>query len=144
MEKKSVAHRRTARGRRHAEALLSRQNHQLNRGTSVTGPVNSLRSLLEILRSSLRNLHEFLRIPIHQRKPGTLHLNHQPVPPTECVTDVRQHKLNLLDLARSERLGLLEAVSKLAPKRLAPDQLLISAHPKGWRQQSQNARVQQS
>src|SRR5450631_427409 len=90
------------------DRLLDRQ-HLESRGV-LSRPVDPLRRFLKILGLRRGDLQELLRIPIDQWEPRALNVDHQAMAPAEGMIDVGQLEFDLLDLARSERLGLLIAV----------------------------------
>src|SRR5207253_3755004 len=90
-------------------------------------PIHPLRRLLEIRRLRVRNIQKLLRVAIHQRKPRTLDLNHDAMAWPERMQHIRHPILDLLLLARCERLRLRETVAELTAERLAPHKLLISS-----------------
>ena len=90
--------------------------------------VDVLRSLLKILRLGIGNIHEFLRVPVNQRKPGALNLHHDAMAATKRVVDAGQIEVNLGGLVGLKRLRLLETVTKFRTERLASDHLLVSTH----------------
>ena len=104
------------------------EDRKLYRRSMLSRPVDPLRGFLKVLSPRFGNFHELLRIAVHQRKPRTLHMNHNPVSATERMVDIRQLEFDLLHFARRERLGLFETLSELAPEGLAANELLIAAH----------------
>jgi hypothetical protein len=88
-----------------------------------------LRRRLEILRVRGWDVHEGLRISIHEREPTALDLDHDAVPATKDVVDVGHREGHGLDPLWHERLGLLEALAELPTERFAADELLVSREP---------------
>src|ERR1039458_630686 len=101
-------------------------NHQA-RGAAC-GSIDPLGRLAKILWLGGRNVHERLWVAVNQREPGTLHLDHHPVPGAEGVKDVGNGKLDGCYLAGLERLGLVQAVAEPAAKHIPTDKLLVTAH----------------
>src|SRR5208282_3731390 len=83
---------------------------------------------VELRLAGGRDVHKRLGIPIYEREPGALHLNHDTMAAAESVENVRHSELNLADPARLERFRFLEAVAELATENVAAHQLLIPSH----------------
>ena len=71
------------------------------------------RLFLEIVVVGGINIHHFLRIPVDQREPAALDLDHQPVSFPESVGDIGYRKFHCLHLAGSEGFGDLEAFPEI-------------------------------
>jgi len=94
----------------------------------LTAAVDALRGLLKIFRLGIGNIQEFLRVPVNQRKPRALNLNHDAMAATKCVVDAGQIEMYRGGLVGLKRLRLLKTVAKFRTERLASDHLLVSTH----------------
>src|ERR1700729_2431292 len=86
------------------------------------------RFFLEVAVFGGINVHEFLRIPVNEWEPGTLHLYHQPVTLLESVGHIGDGKLYGFYFIGREWHGFLEAFTEAAAHNLAVDEHLIAAH----------------
>src|SRR5882724_12037511 len=75
------------------------------------------------------DVHKGLRVAIHEREPGALHMDHEAMTPAEGVKHIRHGEFNFRGLSGFEGRGLLEAVAEFAAENIAPHELLIAAHP---------------
>src|SRR6266516_1029389 len=87
-----------------------------------------MRGFAKILRLGSGDVYKSLRVAVHQREPGALHLYHHAIAAAECVKHVGQGELDLRHPPRLEWLGLLEAVAKFPTENVAAHQLLIATH----------------
>src|SRR4030095_10200959 len=71
--------------------------------------------------------HELLRVPIGQREPRALNLNHDAMALSEGMRDVRHLERDPIGHAWLERHRLLEALAEFAAERFAADELLIAS-----------------
>src|SRR6202167_569333 len=101
---------------------------QLNPRPVRAAEIHAFERLPEIVRWRLGNLDKLLRIAVRQRKPGTLHLHHDPVPRPPGMRDVRQIERNPVRLVGIKRHGLFETLAELTAERLTANQFLVSAH----------------
>src|SRR5579859_5575304 len=91
------------------------------------------RLLLEIAVVGCVNVHKFLRIPVDKREPGTLHLDHQPVPLPERMRYIGDGELHCLHLAGSKGFWRFKTFPEAAAHDLAMDKHLVAAHGVGGR-----------
>src|SRR5438093_9748443 len=91
--------------------------------------MNALSRFAEIFRLRRRDVHEGLRVAVHEGKPRTLHLHHDAMVAAEGVTDVGHGEFDLRYPARLERFRLFETVSEFAAEDVATHELLVAAHP---------------
>src|SRR5262249_28725526 len=107
----------------------SRQHPDDDPGRPILRPVNALGRLPEIGLLRVADVHEGLRIPIHEREPAALH--HYLVARAERVVHVGQPEADGGWTSGLERLGLLEAVAKPPAEHFTPYQLLEvpQSHP---------------
>ncbi len=68
--------------------------------------VQALGCLFEILRPGLIDVLELLGIPVDEREPAALHLDHDAVTLLESVADIGHPVLNFCDLSRDEGLRI--------------------------------------
>jgi hypothetical protein len=68
--------------------------------------VYPLSGLNEISRLSTVDIQKLLRIPINQRKPAALHLNHDPVPLPQRVEDIGHTEFKGRYLSGRKRLRI--------------------------------------
>src|ERR1700748_173278 len=87
--------------------------------------------LLEVTVIGGINVHEFLRIAIHQWEPGALYLDHQPVSFFEGMGYIRDGEFYRFDLTGFERGWFFEALTESAAHDLAVDEHLVAAHRVG-------------
>ena len=73
-------------------------------------------------------LDEGLRIPVDEREPGALHLDHDLVALEKAVVGPVEVDREIRDPVGDERLGLFEARPEPAAKDLVGDHQLVSAH----------------
>lgn len=90
--------------------------------------IDAMRCLLEIRLTGRPDVAEFLRIPVKQRKPGALDLDHDSVSLEEGVLNIGQIECNLCHVVRDERFGPLEGVAEFPPENVAADKPLVAAH----------------
>src|SRR5262245_151931 len=83
--------------------------------------VHPVRGLSEVRLLGTVNVAERLRVPVGEREPGALHLNHDLVAGAEAVANVGESELHGRRLARFKRLRLLEAVAELAAEDVPAD-----------------------
>src|SRR5207245_10196985 len=88
-----------------------------------------MRCLPKIFWFCRRDVHKCLRMPVHQRKPGALHLHHHTMAAAESVENVRHREFDLRHFARFKWLRFLETLAKLAAEHVSPHELLVTAHP---------------
>src|SRR5579862_4726461 len=86
------------------------------------------RLLLEIAVVGRINVHKFLRIPVNQREPAALYLDHEPVPLFKRMSHIGGRPFYCLHLAGSEGNGLFEAFPEATSHDLGTDEHLITAH----------------
>src|SRR5688572_10677132 len=96
--------------------------------SGVAATIHAMRGFAEVFRLGSRDIHEGLRVTVHQREPGALHLHHDPMTAAERVEDVGNLEFDFRDFARLKRLRLLEAVAKFSAEDIAPHELLVAAH----------------
>jgi len=105
-----------------------RQDLHTNLRTCLRRVIDPLCCLLKVFFARLVNVAKLLRIAVHEREPGALHLHHDAMTAPEGVIRIRHDPFDFRHFSRFKRLGLREAVAELAPHGLASDQLLIAAH----------------
>ena len=91
--------------------------------------VQPLIRFFEIARFGAVDIHELLRIPVDQRKPAALNLNHNAMPFPEGMEDIRHPVFNLCDFSGDKGLRIRKAVSEFPAKQFSSYQLLETAHP---------------
>src|SRR5690348_3631246 len=99
----------------------------LYEGGCISRAVNTLYRLPKIRCFRRWNIRKDLRVSVHQRKPRTLQLDHDPVSLLKTMIDIRHGEPNLLDVSRPERFWLLKAMAEFAAEWLTAYELLISA-----------------
>ena len=72
--------------------------------------------------------HERLRVAVHQREPGALHLHHDPVAAAERVADVGQRELAPSSARPARTARASRSCCGTCRGTLAADQLLVAAH----------------
>ena len=78
------------------------------------------RRFFEIFRIGIIDVQELLWIPVSQRKPAALDLDHQAVSFFEGMRHIRQFKFHPLCLAGFEGNRVFKTVPEFAPHDLAP------------------------
>src|SRR5262245_41482676 len=77
--------------------------HEHAQGRScVVRAINAVSGLAKVLGLGRRDVHKRLRIPIHEREPRALHLDHHPMTAAESVKNVGHSKVNLRHFSRFE------------------------------------------
>src|SRR5688500_4608644 len=91
-------------------------------------PIHALSGFAEVFRLGQEDVgNELLGVAIDERKPGALHVHHQPMPLLKPMQHIEKLDANLSGLPRLKRLGLFIALAKSSSKHLASDHHLI-----GW------------
>src|SRR5258706_10861718 len=86
------------------------------------------RHFLKITISAFVYIDKLLWIAIHQREPGTLNLNHEPMAFLERVGYIGQFKFYALHFVGCKGLWLFKTVSESSAHDLTANQHLVSAH----------------
>src|SRR5688572_30384779 len=86
------------------------------------------RRLLKISFVRLINIHELLRIPVGQREPATLNLDHKSVTFFKRMCDIRKGKLYFFNFTGAECLWLFKAITVLATHDFASHKHLVASH----------------
>ena len=76
---------------------------------------------MEILRISLADVAEFLRIPVDQGEPRALYLDHDPVAFEKRVQNVRKFKFHIAYLSGDEGFRLFKTVAEFSTNHVAAD-----------------------
>src|SRR5579863_5066539 len=91
--------------------------------------IDPLRGLLEVFRLRPEDaLDEGLRIPVIQREPARLHLDHHPVARQEDVVRRRQRPLVNQRLPGDNGLRYFEALPIASPENIGRHHELVTAH----------------
>src|ERR1700744_5190554 len=88
--------------------------------------------LLEIAVIGGINVYKFLRIPVDEREPGALDLDHQAVSFLKGMGDIGNGPFDRLHLAGSKGNRFFEAFAEAAAHDLGMYQHLVAAHGIGW------------
>ncbi len=84
-------------------------------------------AFLKSLSFALVDIHELLRVAVHQRKPAALDLDHQPVALLKGVRHIGKFVFNTLYFIGLESFGLLKTIAETAAHHLATNQHLVTA-----------------
>ena len=95
-----------------------------NFGRRVPLSQHSMNGLLEIRFASFIDVHELLRIAVHQWEPSALHLNHDPVPTAKRVEKIVHTVFHFRHLARREWLRFRKTIAKFAAENFSSNQHL--------------------
>src|SRR5215510_3141180 len=94
------------------------QNWQRDVCGPIGGTVHTLGRILKVGVASPEDIRDKrLRIAVHERKPGGLNLQHDPMAFLKRVIHVWQRERDLGDLARLHRFGLVVAAAEAGAKR---------------------------
>src|ERR1700722_8693781 len=112
----------------HYTTQMLRQYVNFDPRSLLSTAIHSLFAFLKTGGLRAGNILKNLRIPIDQRKPGTLHLHHNTMATTERVIYVRHRKINFLNLSGRESLRSFETLAKFPAHRLPSNKLLVTRH----------------
>ncbi len=78
------------------------------------------RCFLKITFIAGGDIQEFLRVDVHQGKPGALNLHHNAMPFFKCVHDIIHIEFYFCHLNRNQCLWFFITVSEFSPKHFGP------------------------
>ena len=104
------------------------QDAKFEMGAVFIRAVYGVLGLLKIRILDLIDIGEFLRIPVDDRKPGALDLNHNFMPFEECVAFVVEIKFDMGHFIRHQRLRFFKTVPVFAPEYFPCQQHLEITH----------------
>ncbi len=98
-------------------------------GRIIGGAVNAVGLLLEVLLGGLPDVTERLGIPVEQREPGALDVDHDPVALAEGVGDIGELEGDFGHFSGHKGLGFFETIAEFPPDDVPADEPLVVAHP---------------
>ena len=82
----------------------------------------------EVLIPRFIDIHELLRVTVHQREPAALHLDHKLMAFFESMCDIRQGELYLLRFIRLKGYRRFKTLPELPSHDLSTNQHLVATH----------------